>query len=101
MKMKRIFEIATGFLLCIIVSNVNAQQKNDSISINAFTAKQAVDYALKNATQVKNALLDRESQKQTNKQITASALPQITGSVSLIDYLSIPTSLIPAEFFGG
>ena len=68
---------------------------------NAFTAKQAVDYALKNSAQVKNALLDIQVQKQTNKEITAQAFPQINGNFSINDYLSLPTSLIPAEFTGG
>ena len=84
--------------ICFIA---NAQQKNTSPDIYSFTAKEAVDYALKNAVQVKNALLDIESQRQTNKQITASALPQINGSIGLTDYLNIPTTLIPAEFNGG
>ncbi len=86
------------FLLCNIFFVSNAQQDR---KIFAFTAKQAVDYALQNATAVKNALLDIETQKQTNKGITASAFPQVTGSASVIDYLSIPTSLLPAEIFGG
>lgn len=68
---------------------------------NNFTVKQAVDYALKNSAQVKNALLDIQIQKQTNKEITAMAFPQVNGSVTLNDYLSLPTSLIPAEFTGG
>jgi len=89
------------FILMIALgANVKAQQ-NDTSSVHYFTAKQAVDYALANATQVKSALLDIESQKQMNKQITAAAYPQVTANVSLIDYLSIPTSLIPAQFFGG
>ena len=76
-------------------------QQTDNKKVYAFTAKQAVDYALQNAVQVRNALLDVESQQQTNKGITASALPQINGSVALTDYLSIPTSLLPGEIFGG
>lgn len=68
---------------------------------NAFSVKQAVDYALRNAVQVKNALIDIQIQKQTNKEITSMAFPQINGSVSVNDYLSLPTSLIPAEFTGG
>ena len=78
-----------------------AQQKNIPPETHRFSAQQAVDYALKNAVQVKNALLDIELQKQTNKQITAAAYPQINANASLTDYLSIPTSLIPAEFTGG
>jgi outer membrane protein len=68
---------------------------------NSFTVQQAADYAMKNSVQVKNALLDIQLQKQTNKEITAAAYPQLNGSLTVNDYLSIPTSLIPAEFFGG
>jgi len=100
MKTKGIFKLIFSLLLFGPGFIANAQQTNAPV-INSFSAKQAVDYALKNAVQVKNALLDIESQRQTNKEITASALPQINGNVSLTDYLSIPTSLIPAEFFGG
>lgn len=58
-------------------------QPVDSGQVHYFSAKQAVDYALNNAIPVRNALLDIRSQEQTNKQITASALPQISGSGSL------------------
>jgi outer membrane protein len=83
------------FLLSFAFTKSFAQQTN------TFTVKQAVDYAVKNSVQVKNALVDIEIQRQTNKEITASAYPQINGNVSINDYLNIPTSLIPAEFFGG
>lgn len=66
-----------------------------------FTAKQAVEFGLKNAYQVKNALLDVLIQEQTNRDITSTALPQISANGSLTDYLNIPTSLLPAEVFGG
>ena len=93
------------FILIAMFSGIffiaNAQQKNTPPGIHSFTAKEAVDYAMKNAVQVKNALLDIKIQEQTNKGITAMALPQINGSVSLTDYLSIATQLIPAEFTGG
>jgi len=82
MKTKRIFEIIFTFLLCSNGFTVNAQQTT-APAVNAFSARQAVDYALKNAVQVKNALLDIELQRQTNKEVTAAALPQITGSGSL------------------
>ncbi|MGN6542730.1 MAG: TolC family protein [Ginsengibacter sp.] len=78
----------------------NAQQKTPS-EVHSFTAQEAVDYALKNAVQVKNALVDIQLQEQQNKQITAAALPQVNGTVSFVDYLSIPTQLVPAEFAGG
>ncbi len=83
------------FLFSFAYTKSFAQQEN------AFTAKQAVDYAVKNSVQVKNALVDIEIQRQTNKEITAAAYPQVNGNLSINDYLNIPTSLIPAEFFGG
>ncbi len=58
-------------------------QQNNATHTFTFTAKDAVDYALKNAVAVKNALLDIELQKQTNKEVTASAFPQITGTGSI------------------
>jgi outer membrane protein TolC len=83
-------------LLCCLGSSKGFAQQ-----VNAFSAKQAVDYALKNSVTVKNALLDIQVQRQTNKEITAMAFPQVTGNISINDYLSLPTSLIPAEFTGG
>jgi outer membrane protein len=95
MENKSVRYIIGSCLITIAMGNARAQQTN------AFSVKQAVDYALKNSAQVKNALLDIEKQRQSNKEITAAAFPQITGNVSVTNYLSIPTSLIPAEFSGG
>ena len=82
MKIKKIFEIIVGFWLGSMCFTANAQKTNVP-QINAFSARQAVDYALQNAVAVKNALIDIKIQKQTNKEVTASALPQITGSGSV------------------
>lgn len=81
--------------LLLIAAAAQAQQKNE------FSIKQCVDYAVKNSAQVKNALLDIKIQEQTNKEVTAMAYPQVNASVGVTDYLEIPTSLIPAQFFGG
>lgn len=67
----------------------------------AFSAKEAVDFALKNNVQVKNAIINIAIQQQQNREITAAALPQVDGTVAMNDYLAIPTNLLPAEFFGG
>src|SRR5882757_1753850 len=68
---------------------------------HGFSLQQTLDYAKKNSVQVKNALLDVQIQQQTNRDITAAALPSLKGTGSLTDYLKIPTTLIPAQFFGG
>ena len=40
-------------------------------------------------------------QEQTNRELTATALPQISGSGSYTYNAKLPVSLVPAEFFGG
>ena len=97
-------KIKIRFILVSLLSTVCigvTAQSTITPQIHSFTAQEAVDYALQNATQVKNALLDIKLQYQQNKQVTAAALPHINGNVGLTDYLSIPTTLIPAEFTGG
>jgi len=69
--------------------------------VNQFSAKQAVDYAMKNATAVSNALLEIQAQKQNNRDLLSVAYPQIQSSVQFNDFTQLPTSLIPAEFNGG
>lgn len=92
-KMKKVIVVAAALIL--LGSNLMAQ------NINQLTAKQTVEYGLKNAYQVKNALLDILIQQESNKEITAAAYPQINANGSFNDYLNIPTSLLPGEFFGG
>jgi outer membrane protein TolC len=78
MENKSVRNILASCLIIIITTEpARAQQ------MNAFSVKQAVDYALKNSVQVKNALLDVQIQRQTNKEITAAAYPQLTGNVNV------------------
>ena len=90
-----IYRIAVVLVLTSIMRPALAQQTY------TFSAQQAVDYAMKNSVNVQNALKDIEIQQQSNREITAAAYPQISGSVNVTDYLKLPTQLIPAEFFGG
>ena len=85
-----------GFL-SLGISGVFAQDS----SLHEFSVAEAVAYAKKNSVVVRNALIDVQIQKQTNKEITSAAYPQINGSFNLNDYLEIPTSLLPAEIAGG
>jgi outer membrane protein TolC len=63
--------------------------------VNRFTVQQAVDYALQNAVQVRNALLDLQIQKQTNREITAAALPQISGNAGTNYFPNIAVQSFP------
>jgi outer membrane protein TolC len=84
-------------MICVLGVTVKTQAQK----INSFSVQQAVDYAKQNSVQVKNAMLDILLQQQTNRDITSIALPQVNGGGSVTDYLVIPTTLVPAQFFGG
>ena len=81
---------AMAVLACTIaVSPVRAQQ------LNQFSVQQAVGYALKNSVAVKNSLLDMQIQKQTNREITAAAFPQISGSLSTNHFPDVAVQSFP------
>jgi outer membrane protein len=101
--MQKVKSKSVTWLVALVLSPVLmiAQQRDSVAIIHEFSIQQAVDYAVKNNVQVKNALLDVQLQAQTNRELTAAAYPQVNGSFSMVDNLKVPVSLIPSEFFGG
>ena len=91
--MKRVFWI----VVCIcIVSGAQAMPVDTTqVQTHSFTAQQAVDYALKNNVQVKNALLGIRLQEETNRQITSAAFPHINSSMTTTYNPNIATQVIP------
>jgi outer membrane protein TolC len=75
-------------------------QAKDSAAYS-FSLKQAVDYALQNQRDVKNALLDQELAKKKVQEIAGAGLPQINGSFDVKRFVEGPTSIIDAGNFGG
>jgi outer membrane protein TolC len=86
MKQVKKYFLTTGLLSSLFFISISTQAQ----SANSFSVKQAVDYAVKNAIQVKNALLDIQVQKQFNREITANAYPQISGSAGITHYIDVP-----------
>ncbi len=89
------FAAAIFSFLLSSVSFISVAQTDTASHTNAFSAKQAVDYALQNAVQVKNALIDIKLQQQQNKEITAAAFPQVTGSGSVTYNPNVATQTFP------
>ena len=87
MKKLKNYGLLVIFLLALNIANGQ--------TINSFTVQQAADYAKKNSVQVKNALLDVLIQKQTNRDITSIALPQVNASMSVTRNIDIPVQTIP------
>ena len=88
-------------ILFLTVLIATATQAQEISTVHAFSLADAVNYAQKNNVQVKNSLLDIEAQIQTNREIASAALPTINSSVGGTDFLTIPTSLLPGQIFGG
>ncbi|MEP7257960.1 MAG: TolC family protein [Flavitalea sp.] len=60
-----------------------------------FTVQQAVEYANKNSAQVRNALIAIDIQRQSNREITAAAYPQFSGSASSNYYPNVAVQSFP------
>lgn len=82
-------------LMTLVAGKANALGDTTATQSHAFTAQQAVDYAMKNNVQVKNSLLGIQLQHETNRQITASAFPRINGSLSNTMNPNVATQVIP------
>lgn len=91
------------FLIFLISGIITSQAFSQTMASEnfSFSLKQAIDFAMKNQNDIKNALLDEKIAKANVNEITTMGLPQINSSFDLKDFIEIPTSLVPAEFFGG
>jgi outer membrane protein len=92
--MKKIIVIVTALFATVA-------QAQEQKTVHAFSLTDAVNYAQKNNVQVKNALLDVDIQTQVNREIASAALPTINTNLSGTNFLTIPTSLLPGQIFGG
>ena len=90
------------FILCaVFILSVNSQAQNKTKHVYAFSLEECVSFAKNNNVQVKNSLLAIEAQIQTNREISAAAFPTIGTNAGVNDFITIPTSLLPAQIFGG
>lgn len=80
----------TVVLLLCFAAYASAQD-----STFAMTVKEAVEYATKNNYQVKNALIGIDLQRQQNREITAAAYPQLSGSTSATHYPNVAVQSFP------
>lgn len=90
------------FILCaVLILTVNTEAQNKTKQVYAFSLEECVTFAKNNNVQVKNSLLAIEAQIQTNREIGAAAFPTIGTNAGVNDFIKIPTSLLPAQIFGG
>ena len=84
-------------VISFLFSTVIIGQENTQ----SLTLQEAIDFALENNRQSKNAALDIEAAEKVKWETTATGLPQVNATIDYQNYLKQQVSLIPAEFFGG
>lgn len=86
-----------SFIICFFTVLSAKAQKSDTVM--SFSLKQAIEYAQLHHASVLNASIDEEIAKNTVKKTIGIGLPQVNGNVNFQDFLKVPTSLLPGEFF--
>ena len=82
-------KIITGIITLFAVS-LFAQEK----SVSSYSLKEAIDYALQNNVNAKNAKLDMKKAKAYNLEILTQGLPNLSGGFEYDYYFKTP--LVPA-----
>lgn len=95
----RLSYTATIMLVCTAVMAF-AQTEPVASTPTTLSLIQAQDYALKNAFQIKSAQHDKTSADLTSDELLGIGLPQVNASVQYQNFLDLPTSIVPGDFFG-
>lgn len=77
---------------------LKAQEAGEPLKLSL---EEAMDLAVKNNVQAKNARLDIDKQKAVNAEVSGLALPNIKAKGEFNDYINPIQSFVPAEFIGG
>ena len=87
--------LQSAFVIIVVFHTTSMRAQTQQLSLI-----QAQDYALKNAFQVKNAQHDKTSAELTSDELLGIGLPQLNGSLQYQNFINLPTSIVPGDFFG-
>lgn len=96
--MKRVRSSRLALLTAVLLVPALAMaQPPDSARVtkHEFSIQQAVDYAIKNNVNVKNALVDVQLQEEQNREFTSNAYPHINASLGTTYNPNVATSVLP------
>lgn len=93
-----ILKVFLIFSMILVLYTGHAQTHEEVLSLSLQKARQ---YAHDHSVEMKTARTDLKIAEKQIWEITATGLPQIDASMGYQYYFDIPTSLVPAEFFGG
>jgi outer membrane protein TolC len=98
-KLKKLILI-NGFLIALGNASFMSAQSSEKSAGNEFSLQTAIEYATKHNGNYLNAELDKQLAEYKNREVIGIGLPQISGSFDIKDYVELPTSLLPGQFFG-
>ena len=90
-----------SYLAIIVIIAACSQQMAAQENATQMTLAQAQEYAMKNAFQIKSSAYDEVIAKLNTDALLGSGMPQVQASLQYNNYIDLPTSLVPAQFFGG
>ena len=85
-------------LIALLFTGTIYAQESETFN---FSLDEAIDYAFDHHSSVLNAYADEERAMAQRNEVRGLGLPQINASLDVANFIQLPTSLIPAEFFGG
>ena len=94
MKILSMNAAAIGLAWCTLLVAPTVGSAQTSLSL-----AEAQDKALDQAYAMERALIDVEVAKRDVKELLATGLPQVTGSVDFNHFIDIPTQVVPASSF--
>lgn len=91
--------LCTVSLIALLLPQaLKAQEAGEPLQLSM---DEAMNLAVKNNVQAKNARLDIDKQKAINAEVSGLALPNISAKGEFIKYPNQMQSFVPAEFIGG
>lgn len=97
--MKNLLSILS-FAVVLVFNSLTAQEIKPTDTVMRISLEDAKKFAFDNNYDIINAMKEIEIAREKVKETAAIGLPQINGSIAYNDFISIPTQLIPGEFFG-
>ncbi len=93
--MKRVRNNRWLLIVCMLPSFAFAQTDTAKTTRHEFSIQQAVDYAIKNNVNVKNALVDVQLQQEQNREFTSNAYPHINAQLGTTYNPAVATQVLP------
>ncbi len=99
--MKQLFALS---LTLIFIGSIFAQDTllgpKPGQKVYTMNLPQCIDYAMQNSSTIQNSILDQQIAHRKVQEYLGTGFPQISGNGIVQDYLQIPTTFIPGQFFG-